>query len=69
MTRHLVYSVGLLWTALTAAAIQDANPLSRYYGFGSLEILKSDPGIHSLTVSDFNGDGLNDARSEERRVG
>lgn len=60
MTRHLVYSVGMLCAAFASAAIQDANPLSRYYGFGLLEILKSDPGIHSLTVSDFNGDGLND---------
>jgi len=38
----------------------DANNLSDHYGFGDIEIIKSDWGIQNLTVADFNGDGLKD---------
>ena len=44
----------------SGATAQDSAVLSRYYGFGPLEILKSDFGIHSMTVCDINGNGLND---------
>lgn len=42
------------------ARCSDVNNLSDYYGFGEIEIIKSDWGIQNLTVADFNGDGLND---------
>jgi len=38
----------------------DVNNLTDYYGFGAIEIIKSDWGIGNLTVTDFNGDGLKD---------
>ena len=36
------------------------DDISAYYGFGEIEIIKSDWGIKDLTVADFNGDGRND---------
>ncbi len=36
------------------------NEPAAYYGFGEIEIVKLDWGIHNLRVVDFNGDGRND---------
>lgn len=61
MLKRLLCIASLLWGASAAASsIEDGSALSQYYGFGPVEILKSDPGIHSLTIADFGGDGLND---------
>ena len=38
----------------------DPNEPAAYYGFGEIEIIKLDWGIHNLRVVDFNGDGRND---------
>jgi hypothetical protein len=43
-----------------AAGQIDPNELAAYYGFGELEIIKLDWGIHNLRIADFNGDGRND---------
>ncbi len=37
-----------------------ANEPAAYYGFGEIEIIKLDWGIHNLRVAEFNGDGRND---------
>lgn len=50
----------LLLAPLALAAGAQEMPLARYFGFGPIDILKVDEGIQSLTVRDFNGDGLND---------
>ncbi len=39
---------------------QESNDLSDYYGFGEIEIIKLDYGIHNLLIADFDGDGRND---------
>lgn len=36
------------------------NEPAAYYGFGEIEIIKLDWGIHNLRVAEFNGDGRND---------
>jgi hypothetical protein len=38
----------------------EPNEPAAYYGFGEMEIIKLDWGIHNLLVADFNGDGRND---------
>jgi hypothetical protein len=38
----------------------EPNEPAAYYGFGEMEIIKLDWGIHNLRVVDFNGDGRND---------
>jgi hypothetical protein len=38
----------------------DPNDLAEYYGFGEIEIIKSDWDIGDLRIADFNGDGRND---------
>lgn len=38
----------------------EPNEPAAYYGFGEMEIIKLDWGIHNLRVADFNGDGRND---------
>ena len=43
-----------------AAAQDDSNDISAYYGFDEIEIIKLNWGIKDLTIIDFNGDGLND---------
>ncbi len=50
----------VLLAVSAAGAAQGDGDLSPYYGFGPLEILKSDFGLHSLTISDLTGNGLND---------
>lgn len=60
MIQHGFLRMGLLLMSLSVATAQDGNDLSHYYGFGELEILKSDFGIHSMTVCDLTGNGLND---------
>ena len=37
----------------------EPNEPAAYYGFGEIEIVKLDWGIHNLRVVDFNGDGRN----------
>ena len=56
----LVSSVVIVLFFAALACGGDANNLSEYYGFGEIEIIKSDWGIQNLIVADFNGDGLND---------
>ncbi|MGD0077865.1 MAG: VCBS repeat-containing protein [Sedimentisphaerales bacterium] len=36
------------------------SDLSKYYGFGEMEIIKLDYGLRCLLVADFDGDGRND---------
>ncbi|MHC4635243.1 MAG: FG-GAP repeat domain-containing protein, partial [Planctomycetota bacterium] len=43
-----------------AFAESKKNKLSEYYGFGEIEIIKSDWGIKNLNIADFNRDGRND---------
>ena len=38
----------------------EPNEPAAYYGFGEMEIIKLDWGIHNLRVADFNGDGRTD---------
>ncbi|MCJ7728597.1 MAG: VCBS repeat-containing protein, partial [Sedimentisphaerales bacterium] len=38
----------------------EPNEPAAYYGFGEMEIIKLNWGIHNLRVVDFNGDGRND---------
>ena len=49
-------------TSVFAAAVQQTEPndLSSYYGFGEMEVIKSDWGIQNLQIADFDGDGRND---------
>ena len=60
MPAHRILT-GCLMLVLSAAAVgTEEMPLARYFGFGPIDIIKVDEGIHSLNVCDFNGDGLND---------
>jgi len=45
-----------------SAGAESVTPdnLADYYGFGEMEIIKSDWDIGGLRIADFNGDGLND---------
>ncbi len=38
----------------------DINNIADYYGFGEMETVKLDWGIHSPVIADFDGDGRND---------
>ena len=50
---------GLLFTR-AIGQMPDFNDIAAYYGFGEMEIIKSDWGIKDLRIADFNGDGRND---------
>jgi hypothetical protein len=67
----LIYLRRMLLTGVTAAffavailgettGLVDPNGPEAYYGFGEIEIIKLDWGIHNLRIVDFNGDGRND---------
>ena len=57
----VITMVFLAVAILSEAAEQtDPNEPAAYYGFGEIEIIKLDWGIHNLRVVDFNGDGRND---------
>ena len=65
LTRPVVTSVTIL-LVITLAAIDgaatadDVLDLSRYYGFGPLEIFKLERRSHSMLPGDFNNDGKTD---------
>ncbi len=59
MTRLAICCLAAGLTPLGAAPDQDA-PLSGYFGFETLEIVKIDRGAGPMTVADMNGDGLLD---------
>lgn len=57
----VITMVFLAVAILSEAAEQtDPNEPAAYYGFGEIEIIKLDWGIHNLRVVDFSGDGRND---------
>ncbi len=58
--RILLSSATIVLFFAVWACSGDVNNLSDYYGFGEIEIIKSDWGIQNLIVVDFNGDGLKD---------
>jgi hypothetical protein len=54
--------VVLLTGSILCGALAESkeNKLSEYYGFGEIEIIKSNWGIRNLNIADFNRDGRND---------
>ncbi|MHC4590072.1 MAG: FG-GAP repeat domain-containing protein, partial [Planctomycetota bacterium] len=59
MFRFAICCLAAGLTPLGSAPGQDA-PLSGYFGFEALEIIKIDPGAGPMTTADMNGDGLLD---------
>jgi hypothetical protein len=59
MTRLAICCLAAGLTPLGAAPGQDV-PLSGYFGFDTMEIVKIDRGAGPMTVADMNGDGLLD---------
>jgi hypothetical protein len=59
MFRFAICCLAAALAPLASAPGQDA-PLSGYFGFEALEIIKIDPDAGPLTVADMNGDGLLD---------
>src|SRR5687768_14555497 len=60
---HLASSTLLLLTAAVLPALScpaDEPPLSDFFGFGDLEVVKIDKNAGPITVADMNADGLND---------
>jgi len=66
--RHTVRSIGLcalgLWSWSLALG---QTPLSEYYGFGPMEVLKLDWDLGLPVASDLNGDGLTDVAVTNNR--
>ncbi|MBN1817497.1 MAG: VCBS repeat-containing protein [Sedimentisphaerales bacterium] len=49
------------------AGLAQTEDLSEYFGFGEIDIVKLDWDIRSLTIADFNGDGLTDIVAANNR--
>ena len=59
-SKKTLLSLAAIVLFFAACTYGDANDLSDNYGFGEIEIIKSDWAIQNLIVADFNGDGLED---------